>query len=922
VSTYGALDWSRLAIAVGTLVLVCWSLYLAARLFSLPAEQLDAFLSGNKLDAALRKRVLVQMFAAMALPLVASGLLVARFRADGVHWLSVAGDRLAPLVVACFVPTLLSYRQWYSQPLPYLVMLGGVVLLLERLLWRAFGGATELAASPHTVSRFEFRPAIGVNAESASPAARYVPLACVLIAATFYSVYQSYYTITRHQLLGTAGFDLGIFDNLMFNALHWRPFKSTVAVPDGSYLSNHAEYGMFLFAPIYALRPGADTLLILQSTFMGFAAVPLYFFACTQLPRSLSAAIACVYVFFAPMHGANYYDFHWMPQSMLFFFWMFYAIATGKRIAIAVLTCVICSIREDAAFGLVATGLYLIIVGYRPLLGAVLTGVSVAWFVLVKFVIMPWAGLWWFSDIYKDLIAAGESGYGSVVKTILINPNYFVRQLLNETKASYTLHLIAPLAFLSVRHPALWVLMLPGFFVTLMTTGYAPTTSITFQYVTHWVPFLFGAAVIALRLRGERLGPAAAKASVVALCFGVLCHSYVFGSIFQHNTFVGGFSKVQFEMSKEERQRYKDLLEIAAKIPKNASVAATELEIPHVSTRLDAYTLKVTAGEADYLLIARSHFDDDARKRVREAAVDADYGLVAKKDDFYLLKRNFTSPETPAALSALGLHKLREKPQHHDSGSIIGPGGNCISVDLAKNQDVFVGKCDAQPEQRWMMSLADGKLRYKAKPELCLGMPTRKPYDLLQAIPCDADGTTWQFESTTIHNFSEKCIDLFGGNQAPGAKVGLWECLQNQNQIWTLTKHGEVKLVSSAGHKCWKMPSSQDGTPLELADCDRSDSQKFTFSENRIRFGDKCLDVRPDKPPAEGKAPPKAPRNGWELQLFPCAPAEQYQEFHLSGPLTQRGKCMDSSHSMTTDGSPVGVWDCIGNNNQQFDLHF
>jgi hypothetical protein len=473
-----------------------------------------------------------------------------------------------------------------------------------------------------------------------------------------------------------------------------------------------------------------------------------------------------------------------------------------------------------------------------------------------------------------------------------------------------------------VRQPALWVLIIPGFIVTLMTTGYAPTVSITFQYVTHWVPFLFAAAVIALRMRGERLGEAAARASVVALCFGVLCHSYVFGSIFQHNTFVGGFSRVQFTISKEERQRYLDLVEIASKIPKDASVAASELEIPHVSNRRDAFTLKVTAGDADYLLLSRNHMDDDARRHIREAAIDADYGLVAQKNEYYLLKRNFTSPGTPAALAALGLHKLREKPQHHDSGSIIGPGGNCVSVDLEKSTELFVRNCAAQPEQRWILSLSDGKLKYKAKPELCLGMPKRKPYDPLRAIPCDSDGTSWVFESTNIHNFSEKCVDLLGGNQSPGAKIGIWECLQNQNQIWSLTRSGEVKLGGVTGTKCWTVSSQEPGAQLELRDCDRSASQRFSFSQNKIRFGDKCLDLRPDKPAEDGKPAPKKPRNGWFVQLFPCSDSEPYQEFHLAGPLAQHGKCMDSNHSQTSDGSIVGVWDCIGNNNQQFDLHF
>jgi uncharacterized membrane protein len=395
---------------------------------------------------------------------------------------------------------------------------------------------------------------------------------------------------------------------------------------------------------------------------MGFAAVPLYFFAATQVPRASAAAIACASLLYAPLHGPNFYDFHWMPISMFFFYWMFYAIVTRKLWWIAVLTVVICSLREDTAFGLIAVGLFLIATGYWSRLGTILTAVSTLWFIVVKFIIMPWAGPWWFADIYKDLMAAGESGYGSVVRTILINPNYFFKLLLNEAKVTYTLHLLAPLALLPLRHPALALLMLPGFFVTLMTTGYAPTVSIAFQYTTTWIPFLFAAVAIAIRLRGQRLGPAARRASVVAMCVGIACHSYVFGAILQRNTFIGGFSRVYFEISPGERKRYADLKAVAAHIPPNASVAATELEIPHVSARLDAYTLKVSAGDADYFFLNKQHFDADARQRVRRAMKSHPYGLVARQGDFFLFAKGHQSKDTDAALQALGLHGIRVSP--------------------------------------------------------------------------------------------------------------------------------------------------------------------------------------------------------------------------------------------------------------------
>jgi hypothetical protein len=58
------------------------------------------------------------------------------------------------------------------------------------------------------------------------------------------------------------------------------------------------------------------------------------------------------------------------------------------------------------------------------------------------------------------------------------------------------------------------------------------------------------------------------------------------------------------------------------------------------------------------------------------------------------------------------------------------------------------------------------------------------------------------------------------------------------------------------------------------------------------------------------------------MQLQPCSDSAPYQEFHFAGQIAQHGRCMDSLMSHTTDGSPVGVYECLGNNNQQFDVHF
>ncbi|HKP59954.1 MAG TPA: DUF2079 domain-containing protein [Polyangiales bacterium] len=625
-----AIDGREVLLSLATLALACASTWLCVRVAVLPPVERDGLLLSNTLPLLARKRWLHELLGAAGLPIVVALPWLAARRGAALGQLRRWAERLSPLCLAFTLPMLLDARLWSTRPLTFTSILLVVVLLLEQALGRALGGAVLPQPS------------------AASGWARWLPLLGVVVCAAAYTAYMSHFSIMRHQRFVSAGFDLGIFDNLMVNALEGRPFHSSVAVPKGSYLSNHAEFGMYLFLPVYALWPRAETLLILQSAFMGFAAVPLYAFAATRLPRMAAALLSVAYLMYAPLHGPNFFDFHWMPLSMLFFFWLFYAIERRQKYLIGVLSVVICLMREDAPFGLIATGLFLIATGHWPRLGGWLTVLPSAWFVIVKFVIMPLAGPWWFSDIYRELIAPGEKGYGSVVRTIVINPSFFVKTLLTEAKLTYALHLFAPLALLPLRGPGLWLLALPGFVVTLMTTGYAPTTSISFQYTTHWIPFLFGATVLALARRDVR-------PSLLALCFGVICHTYVFGAILQRDTFTGGFNKVEFSMSKEERQRYADLRALAARIPARASVAATEQEVPHVSNRPNVYTLKIGVGNAEYVLVNRRTLFNEARRHFQDALGAASYDLVARQGDYVLFRRGPTSPAGREALRALRL---------------------------------------------------------------------------------------------------------------------------------------------------------------------------------------------------------------------------------------------------------------------------
>src|SRR5207237_5595533 len=129
------------------------------------------------------------------------------------------------------------------------------------------------------------------------------------------------------------------------------------------------------------------------------------------------------------------------------------------------------------------------------------------------------------------------------------------------------------------------------------------------QSTAPWTPFRFLAAVLALVVTGRQpQGRAGQRAALTTVAIVMLADSYCFGAVLQHDTFVGGFSKIEFRITPAERRRYADLQALVAMIPPNASVAATENEVPHISTRRDALPLRVKPPTpVDYLLVRRSH---------------------------------------------------------------------------------------------------------------------------------------------------------------------------------------------------------------------------------------------------------------------------------------------------------------------------
>jgi len=620
-------------------------------LMRMGASRFSSYLEHNDLAQELRWRLFFFLVGGALLALSSCLLLLLWKGRRVLPGLQRASEICWPLCFIGVLRSLFSALPWHGQPLTFLVGLSIVVVVLERALRRSLRALPERIL-PARLSSFSarLRPRPSV--------ARWLPLAAVLLGSAGYAFYFSHFTILHHRRLGTMGFDLGINVNWAYNALHGHFSRNTVALGAGvsNYFGVHAVFAMLTWLPFFALEPNGEFFLIFQSVMAGFAATTLYLFATTQIPRWSAVVVAYAYLLYAPLHGPNFYDFHELMPPLFFHFLLYWAIAQRKNWLVWLLVPVIWSYREDLTIGLVVLGFFLLVTGVRPRLGLGIALASGAYFVVVKLLIMPqlWHG--WFDTIYTSL-QAGQRGYGTVLVTILSNPAYFLTTLLERDKLIYFLHFFTPLVFLPTRRWSLLMLALPGFAFSLITTQYWPTLSISFQYTCHAIPYVFCAAVLMLGLISQgQEGTLRRRAALGAIAFGTLSHSYVFGAVLQHEVFVGGFAKIEFEMSEEEKLRYATLRRLVAMIPESASVAASENEVPHIAARMSAYTLKDGAADADYVLVEAQHLGVGVGRAALTTMVNREpYRLIGEGDDLYLFRRGVTTRQTKRALARLGV---------------------------------------------------------------------------------------------------------------------------------------------------------------------------------------------------------------------------------------------------------------------------
>ena len=406
----------------------------------------------------------------------------------------------------------------------------------------------------------------------------------LVVIVAFFGIAYALYGLFRHWHFGSSAFDLGIFDQVVW---HISRFEAPASSIRGftNFLGDHFFPVIALFAPLYWLRPGPETLIAAQAALFAASIVPVFLFMRSRLPSGAAFGFAIAYGSFWGIQRAMAFDVHETAFAPLAIATAILAIDRRQWTLFWLSAVAMLLIKEDHIPLVAGLGIYLVIRG-EPRQGATAVVASIAAAFLIIGVIVPES-----SD-------AGTYGYTSAYASVLARPWLLPVSLVTPpVKVETAILWFAPFAFFSLASP-LAILVVP-FALTRFLSDSPNHWGMVFHYSAPLAPILAmsaadGLARIARHLTDDRarlLMTGAAAASV--LLSAVLPGRQPLWRIFAPSHYASTDSATVGRA-------------LVRMIPEGASVVAQAAVVPHLSRRDRIYVLEARAPDADYVLASDS----------------------------------------------------------------------------------------------------------------------------------------------------------------------------------------------------------------------------------------------------------------------------------------------------------------------------
>jgi uncharacterized membrane protein len=360
----------------------------------------------------------------------------------------------------------------------------------------------------------------------------YVAWVLLILVTLGYIAWMGYQTVLRYDSFKATAFDLGNYDQAIWNTIHGHLFAVTNRGQDWygppTRLGMHFEPILLPISLLYLVVPDARTLLILQTVGLASGALPVFLLTRKYVPKLPLAApaMAAGYLLNSGVIGLNIFDFH--PVSLAAPLLLYAVLALSyRRTGWFLLACLLAaSCKEDVPFAIALLGLLVIWKYKQPRLGIFLFLAGMCWGIIAFKVIIPhfYPG----GNNYLYRYAALGSTPEEIFFNVLTHPWLPFTTYITLDRFYYLANLARSTGFLVLLAPE-W--LLGGLFslaVNLLSSDDKIYSGV-FHYNAPIIPFMVLSAIHGLarlvtlwqRWRGEAVDypPARAASSMVQPAF-------------------------------------------------------------------------------------------------------------------------------------------------------------------------------------------------------------------------------------------------------------------------------------------------------------------------------------------------------------------------------------------------------------------
>lgn len=170
------------------------------------------------------------------------------------------------------------------------------------------------------------------------------------------SILYSLLSLLRHTHFQSSAFDLGIFDQTIWQYAHFlNPFNT---IKERFVLGDHLTLVLPLLAPIFWIWDDVRILLISQAVFISFSAIPIYWLArLRKFSPFVSLGISFIYSAFYGIQSAVVFDFHPVILGVALLAWFIYFFEAKKKKLFWLTLVLMLAAQENMGIALAGVGL-------------------------------------------------------------------------------------------------------------------------------------------------------------------------------------------------------------------------------------------------------------------------------------------------------------------------------------------------------------------------------------------------------------------------------------------------------------------------------------------------------------------------------------------------------------------------------------